>query len=177
VVACLPAPIDVPAVRGTISGTAGGTADNAVAERPADPAAPLAALAFKVAATPTGRLSYLRINSGTMRKGTQARDAGTGRMERISRLLRVQADRLSEVDGAVAGDIAWSPGRQRVAYQETVVRGVSGLVYRHVKQDGGAGQFAHVVLDVSPAGTAGLTVVGTTAKWTANHGSGGDNGT
>ena len=42
-------------------------------------------------------------------------------------------------------------GRPEVAYRETVVRGVSGLVYRHVKQDGGAGQFAHVVLDVEPA--------------------------
>jgi elongation factor G len=42
-------------------------------------------------------------------------------------------------------------GRPEVAYRETVVRGVSGLVYRHVKQDGGAGQFARVVLDVEPA--------------------------
>ena len=40
--------------------------------------------------------------------------------------------------------------RPQVAYRETVVRGVSGLLYRHVKQDGGAGQFAHVVLDVEP---------------------------
>lgn len=42
-------------------------------------------------------------------------------------------------------------GRPWVAYRETVVRGVSGLVYRHAKQDGGAGQFAHVVLDVESA--------------------------
>ncbi len=41
-------------------------------------------------------------------------------------------------------------GRPRVSYRETVGRGVSGFVYRHVKQDGGAGQFAHVVLDVEP---------------------------
>jgi len=41
-------------------------------------------------------------------------------------------------------------GRPQVAYRETVVRGVSGFVYRHVKQDGGAGQFAHVVLTVEP---------------------------
>lgn len=40
-------------------------------------------------------------------------------------------------------------GRPQVAYRETVVRGVGGLVYRHVKQDGGAGQFAHLVLDVA----------------------------
>jgi elongation factor G len=43
-------------------------------------------------------------------------------------------------------------GRPRVSYRETVVRGVRGLVFRHVKQDGGAGQFAHVVLDVEPLG-------------------------
>ena len=43
-----------------------------------------------------------------------------------------------------------------MAYRETVVRGVSGLLYRHVKQDGGAGQFAHVVLDVAPARGGGF---------------------
>jgi elongation factor G len=41
-------------------------------------------------------------------------------------------------------------GRPRVSHRETVGRGVSGFVFRHVKQDGGAGQFAHVVLDVEP---------------------------
>jgi elongation factor G len=40
-----------------------------------------------------------------------------------------------------------------VAYRETVAKGVTGLLYRHVKQDGGAGQFAHVVIDVEPAGS------------------------
>ncbi len=44
--------------------------------------------------------------------------------------------------------VAVTAGRPRVAYRETAVRGVTGLVYRHVKQDGGAGQYAHVVLDV-----------------------------
>jgi elongation factor G len=231
VVAYLPSPADVPPVR---------------PDRPADPAAPLAALVFKVVSTATGRLTYLRVYSGTLRKGDQVTDAG--RTERIARVLRVQADRHSEVDSAVAGDIvavagpkaarvgatfgapgdpvlleppvsadpvvsvAVEPrragdgerltaalarlaeedpslvvrvdpetgqtvlsglgelhlevaverlrrdrglevavGRPSVAYRETVVSGVTGLVYRHVKQDGGAGQFAHVVLDVSPA--------------------------
>ncbi|MFD6415286.1 elongation factor G [Streptomyces sp. NPDC060194] len=54
-----------------------------------------------------------------------------------------------------AHDLAVDVGRPRVSYRETVLRGVSGLVYRHVKQDGGAGQFAHVVLDVAPYGGAG----------------------
>ncbi|MET9883371.1 elongation factor G [Streptomyces sp. NPDC006430] len=239
VVAYLPSPADMPPVRGTRGA--------AVEERIADPAAPFAALAFKVTATATGRLTCLRVYSGTMRKGDTVLDAGTGRSERIGRILRVQADRHAEVDRAEAGDIvavvglkgtragstlcapdaplvlepprAAAPvvsvavearnsteagrlssalarlveedpslvvrtdpetgqtvlsgmgelhlevavekirrshglhvgvGRPRVAYRETVVKGVSGLVYRHVKQDGGAGQFAHVVLDVEP---------------------------
>jgi len=240
IVAYLPSPLDVPPVRGT--------RDGMVLQRPADPAAPLAALVFKVVATAMGRLAYVRVYSGTLRKGA-VWDAGAGRTERVTRLLRVQADRYSEVDRAVAGDIVavagpkaarvgttlCDPGdplvlepptvanpvvsvavearratdtgrlalalarlaeedpslvvrsdpeagqtilsglgelhlevsvekirrdrglevivgRPEVAYRETVVRGVSGLVYRHVKQDGGAGQFAHVVLDVEPAG-------------------------
>lgn len=244
VVAYLPSPQDVPPVRGTLGGD--------VVERAADPVAPLAALAFKVAATATGRLTYLRVYSGTLGKGETVLDAGAGRSERVGRILRVQADRHVDVDEAVAGDIVaviglksaragatlCAPGaplvlepptvadpvvsvaveagrnsdterlmaalarlaeedpsltvrtdpetgqtvlsgmgelhlevaaekirrahglevrvgRPQVAFRETVVRGVSGLVYRHVKQDGGAGQFAHVVLDVEPLADAG----------------------
>lgn len=246
-VAYLPSPLDVPPVRGTEDGTQDGTQDGTVRERAADPAAPFAALVFKVSSTATGRLTYLRVYSGTIEKGDAVLDAGARRTERIGRILRVQADRHAEVDRAVAGDIvavvglktagagatlcapaaplvleppaAAAPvvsvavearrrtdvdrlasalarlveedpsltvradpetgqtvlsgmgelhlevavekirrvhgldvgiGRPQVAYRETVARGVSGLLYRHVKQDGGAGQFAHVVLDVEP---------------------------
>ncbi|WP_236062279.1 elongation factor G [Actinacidiphila acididurans] len=246
VVAYLPAPLDVPAVRGRAVASRGGS-DAGEQERPADPAGPFAALVFKVLAAPTGRLTCLRVYSGTLRKGDTVLDAGTGRTERIARILRVQADRHTELDLAVAGDIvavagpkaartgatlcapgaplvleppraarpvvsvaveavrAADPGRlavalaraveedpslhvgtdpetgqtvlagmgelhlevtverirrahgieiavgrPQVAYRETVVRGVTGLEYRHVKQDGGAGQFARVVLDVAP---------------------------
>ncbi|MER7211523.1 elongation factor G [Streptosporangium sp. NPDC000239] len=238
-VAYLPSPLDVPAVRGV--------QDGSPQERAADPAAPFSALVFKVNATATGRLTYVRVYSGTVRKGDTVLDAGTGRTERIGRILRVRADRHTEVDRAVAGDIvavvglktsrtgttlcapsapllleppaATDPvvsvaveargggdadrlatalarlveedpsltvrtdaetgqtvlsgmgelhlevavekirranglevgvGRPQVAHRETVASGVSGLLYRHVKQDGGAGQFAHVVLDVGP---------------------------
>ena len=240
VVAYLPSPSDVPAVRGT-------DGDGVERERAADPQLPLAALAFKVSATATGRLTYLRIYSGTIEKGDTVWDPGARRTERIGRILRVQADRHERLDRAVAGDIVAvvglksaragstlcapdaplvlepptvadpvvsvavearrstdtdrlasalarlaeedpslvvrtdaetgqtvlsgmgelhlevavekirqatgvdvNVGRPRVAYRETVVRGVSGLVFRHVKQDGGSGQFAHVVLDVEP---------------------------
>ncbi|MEV8454108.1 elongation factor G [Streptomyces sp. NPDC052095] len=258
VVAYLPSPLDVPPVRGTLG--------DAVQERAADPSAPFAALVFKVNSTATGRLTFLRVYSGTVRKGDTVLDAAVRRHERVGRILRVQAGRHTDVDTAVAGDIvaviglkagragatlcapsaplvleppsaavpvvsvAVEPrrstdterlvtalariveedpsltvrtdpetgqtvlsgmgelhlevavekirraheleigvGRPQVAYRETVARGVSGLVYRHVKQDGGAGQFAHVVLDVQPleagdGGEAGFvfrsTVVG-----------------
>ncbi|WP_280358208.1 hypothetical protein [Nocardia otitidiscaviarum] len=45
-------------------------------------------------------------------------------------------------------------GRPQVAYRETVLRGVSGMAYRHVKQDGGSGQWAHIVFDVEPLDAA-----------------------
>lgn len=63
VVAYLPSPLDVPPVRGTQGGT--------VQERAADPAAPFAALVFKVNSTATGRLTYLRVYSGTIERGTR----------------------------------------------------------------------------------------------------------
>lgn len=94
VVAYLPSPLDVPAVRG----------ENGE-ERPCDPAAPFAALAFKVNATPTGRLTYVRVYSGTIEKGATVWDAGARRTERIGRILRVQADRHAQLERAVAGDI------------------------------------------------------------------------
>ncbi len=97
VVAYLPSPQEVPAVRGL--------SDGGVEERVADPMAPFAALVFKVNSTATGRLTYLRVYSGTIRKGETVMDAGAGRTERIGRILRVQADQHAEVQQAVAGDI------------------------------------------------------------------------
>ena len=70
VIAYLPSPQEVPAVRGM--------SDGAVQERAADPRAPFAALVFKVSSTATGRLTYLRVYSGTIRKGDTVMDAGAG---------------------------------------------------------------------------------------------------
>ncbi|MFJ3160922.1 elongation factor G [Streptomyces kanasensis] len=97
VVAYLPSPLDVPAVRGTLGGE--------VRERAADPAAPFCGLVFKVQSTPTGRLTFLRAYAGTLRKGDVVLDPVSGRTERVARILRVRADRHAETDVAVAGDI------------------------------------------------------------------------
>jgi elongation factor G len=74
--------------------------------------------------------------------------------------LEVAVEKIRRASGLDVG-----VGRPQVACRETVVRGVSGLLYRHVKQDGGAGQFAHITLDVEPLEDAtefafGSTVVG-----------------
>ncbi|WP_405794527.1 elongation factor G [Streptomyces longwoodensis] len=97
VVAYLPSPRDVPPVRGRH--------DGAEERRPADPGAPFAALAFKVNATPTGRLTYLRVYAGTLEKGDTVWDPTARRTERVGRVLRVQADRHVPLERAVAGDI------------------------------------------------------------------------
>nr|WP_062341106.1 elongation factor G [Herbidospora sakaeratensis] len=204
---------------------------------------PFAGLVFKVAE----RMALLRVYSGTLRKGDTVLDTTTGRTERVSRILRIQADRHSDLDRAEAGDIVAVTGPKsvrtgatltdpaaplvleppsttepvvsvaveaatgaehqklavalarladedpsirvrtdpetgqtilsglgelhlevavekirrdrgltirvgapQVALRETVVTGVTGVLYRHVKQDGGAGQYAHVRLDVEP---------------------------
>ncbi|GAA1638446.1 elongation factor G [Actinoplanes couchii] len=204
------------------------------------------------------RLTYLRVYDGTITKGDILWNATDNRTERISRILRVQADRQTDVDQARAGEIVavtgikaartgatlstreapveleaprtteslvsvaveartrsdaqrlpsalatlteedpslhvrtdretgqillsgvgelhlevaveklrqttgleLITGRPRVAYREAVTGGVTGVVYRHVKQDGGAGQFAHVVLDVTPADGTGFTFTST----------------
>jgi elongation factor G len=237
VIAYLPSPVDVPPVRG-VDGE----------ERLPDPDEPFAALVFKVNATATGRLTYVRVYSGTLHKGETVLVAG--RAERIGRILRVQADRHTPVDQVVAGDIVAlvglksartgttlcaptapllleppvsadpvvsvavetktsadnarltealahlvdedpslrvrtdpetgqtvlsglgelhlevavekarthhrieiTMGRPRVSYRETLAAGVTGFVYRHVKQDGGSGQFAHVVITTEPLET------------------------
>ncbi|MBF9069695.1 elongation factor G [Streptacidiphilus fuscans] len=113
VVAYLPAPSDLPPVQdaGNVHGTdRTDRTDRTVgtdrsAERPADPDGPLAALVFKVHAAPTGRLTFLRLYAGTLRKGDTVLDTASGRSERVGRILRVQADRHVDMEQAVAGDI------------------------------------------------------------------------
>jgi elongation factor G len=97
VVDYLPSPADVPSVCGSWHGVA--------QHRPADPAAPFTGLVFKVVATATGRLTYVRVYSGMVHKGASVLDAGSGRTERIARILRVHADRHTELAEATAGDI------------------------------------------------------------------------
>jgi elongation factor G len=100
IVAYLPSPLDVPAIKGQDpeSGTE--------VFCQADESEPLAALVFKINTDPyVGRLAYLRVYSGSLRRGQNVINASRGGKIRIGRLVRVFADRRQEVDEIGAGDI------------------------------------------------------------------------
>jgi elongation factor G len=94
-----PAPTDRPPVEGANPAT------GAIETREASETAPLAAMVSKVQMSRFGALTFVRVYSGRMVRGMQALNATTGKPERIGRLLRMHADKETEVDEAVAGDI------------------------------------------------------------------------
>ncbi|MBL8058144.1 MAG: elongation factor G [Anaerolineales bacterium] len=101
VVTYLPSPLDIPAVKGTDPD------DEEIVERPTDPKAPLAALVFKIVSDPyVGRLAYFRVYSGRLSAGSSVLNSTKGKKERISRLIRMYADRREEIEYVEAGDIA-----------------------------------------------------------------------
>lgn len=95
----LPSPIDVPPVTGI-------TPDGQEVVRHADDKEPLAMLAFKVMVDPyIGKLVFARVYSGTLEKGSYVLNVNKGNKERISRLMRMHANKREEVDLVTAGDI------------------------------------------------------------------------
>ena len=101
IVAYLPSPLDVPAIQGHSVKDA-----EQVVERHADPAEPFSALAFKIMADPhLGKLTYIRIYSGTLETGTAVLNSIKDRKERIGKIYQMHANKRAEVPSAVAGSI------------------------------------------------------------------------
>ncbi len=98
VVDYLPAPIDVPAIQGM-------KLDGTPVERHANDEEPMSALAFKIMADPFGRLTFVRVYSGVLKKGSYVLNSTKGKKERISRLIILKADERSDVDEMRAGDL------------------------------------------------------------------------
>lgn len=95
----LPSPMDVPPVVGI-------TPDSKEVVRHSDDKEPLAMLAFKVMVDPyIGKLVFARVYSGTLEKGSYILNVNKGNKERISRLMRMHANKREEVDSVTAGDI------------------------------------------------------------------------
>ena len=115
VVAFLPSPADVPAVTGPVPDS------EETVERPATDEAPFSALAFKVQADEfVGRLTFVRVYSGTLKAGSYAYNISTGKKERVSRLLEMHADTRTEREEVSAGDIVAAVGLKSTATGDTL---------------------------------------------------------
>ncbi|MBH8562443.1 elongation factor G [Nostoc sp. CENA67] len=103
VVDYLPAPIDVPPIQGALP-------NGDTVERRADDNEPLSALAFKIMADPYGRLTFVRVYSGVLKKGSYVLNATKNKKERISRLVVLKADERLDVEELRAGDLGAALG-------------------------------------------------------------------
>src|SRR5438105_4210442 len=115
----LPSPVDVPPVVGTelIKGEEN---ERQVVRKP-DDSEPFSALAFKIAADPyVGKLTYFRVYSGRLAAGSRILNVGTGRTERIGRILMMHANDREEVSEVFAGDIAAAVGIKQVMTGDTL---------------------------------------------------------
>ena len=97
----LPSPLDIPGVVGLEVGSE----DREVVRQP-DPAEPFAALAFKIMSDQhLGKLTYIRIYSGTLESGTAVLNSTKGRKERIGKIYQMHANKREERPSAIAGQI------------------------------------------------------------------------
>ena len=97
----LPSPIDVEAVEGHKMGNE----EEAMTRKPSEDE-PFSALAFKIMSDPhLGKLTYVRVYSGTLQTGTQVLNSTKDRKERIGKIYRMHANKREEIDATGAGDI------------------------------------------------------------------------
>jgi elongation factor G len=111
----LPSPIDIPAVEGINPFT------EKSEERKPDTEDKFCALAFKIATDPfVGRIAFFRVYSGTLKAGSQVLNTGTGKKERISRILEMHANKSQAIDIVQAGDIAVAVGFKHIRTGDTL---------------------------------------------------------
>src|SRR4051794_3691498 len=115
VVDFLPSPIDIPPTKGM------DTKGIEELERPPDDKAPFAALAFKIMSDPhVGKLTYIRVYSGTLEKGQAVANSTKDRKERIGRILQMHANHREDRDVAYAGDIVAVVGLKQTTTGDTL---------------------------------------------------------
>ena len=115
VVDYLPAPTEVPAIKGM-------DMDNGQpVERHADDKEPFSALAFKIATDPfVGTLTFIRVYSGVLNSGDSVRNSTSGNKERIGRILQMHANQREEIKEVRAGDIAACVGLKDIVTGTTL---------------------------------------------------------
>jgi elongation factor G len=113
VVEYLPSPLDVPPTPGT-------DLKGEDVERKADENEPFSALAFKIVADPYGKLTYFRIYSGKLEKGSEIYNSTKDRKERIGRILRMHSNQREDIEVAYAGDIVAGLGFKQTTTGDTL---------------------------------------------------------
>ncbi len=137
VVDYLPAPNDVPAIKGTNPAT--GEED----VRPSDPKAPFSALAFKIMTDPfVGKLTYLRVYSGSLEAGSYVTNATKDKKERIGRLLQMHSNQRIDIDACSAGDIVAVVGLKNTTTGDTLCDEDAPIILESM-------QFADPVIDIA----------------------------
>ena len=115
VVDYLPSPLDIPSIKGIIPDT-----DEDV-ERHANDDEPFSALAFKVMTDPyVGKLTFIRVYSGTLQSGSYVLNSTKGKRERIGRILQMHANHRQEIPEVHAGDIAAAVGLKDTTTGDTL---------------------------------------------------------
>ena len=110
----LPAPTDIPSIKGTDE-------DGNEVERHASDEEPFAALAFKIMADPfVGKLTFFRVYSGTCQSGSYVLNSTKDKKERLGRILQMHANKRNEIDEVYAGDIAAAVGFKNTTTGDTI---------------------------------------------------------
>lgn len=123
VVAYLPSPLDIPAIKGTNPDT--GEEET----RPSDDEGPVAALAFKVITDPfVGKLCFFRMYSGILQSGTYVQNTSKGKRERVGRILLMHANHREEVAEVYSGDIAAAVGLKDTSTGDTLCDADSPII-------------------------------------------------
>ncbi|WP_064613602.1 elongation factor G [Streptobacillus moniliformis] len=115
IVAYMPSPVDIEAVKGVDPKT-----ELEISRKPADEEK-FSALAFKIVTDPfVGRLSFFRVYSGVLEKGSYVLNSTKGKKERMGRLLQMHANKREEIDVVYAGDIAAAVGLKDTTTGDTL---------------------------------------------------------
>jgi len=134
----LPAPVDIPAIKGHLPHH-----DEHLAERPASDDAPFAALASKIATDPfVGKLTFFRVYSGVLKSGSYIYNSTKDKRERIGRLLQMHANKREEIDEVRAGDIAAAIGLRDTRTGDTLCDDDHPIILEAMK-------FPNPVIDVA----------------------------
>lgn len=128
IVSFLPSPLDIE----SISGINPKTEKEEV--RHADPNDNFCALAFKIATDPfVGRIAFFRVYSGTLKAGSYVLNTGTGKKERISRILQMHANKQNPLDAICAGDIGAAVGFKKIRTGDTLCNEKHPLVLEKIQ--------------------------------------------